>query len=162
DPKPSTCSRPRAHRLTNTPGRVEEVQVEATPILTVAALPQCPAKSVASRSVSIRFSIDESAQKKLRYALELFSHRIRPGDLSHLFERALDALIREGEKRKCAATDQPRRSTRRANEARRIPASVRREIWERDLGQCTFLSDSGRRCGSRHFLEFDHVIPVAR
>jgi 5-methylcytosine-specific restriction endonuclease McrA len=42
-----------------------------------------------------------------------------------------------------------------------IPAAVRREVHERDGGQCTFLDARGRRCPSRAFLELDHVHPVA-
>jgi len=26
------------------------------------------------------------------------------------------------------------------------------DVWQRDGGQCTFVSDSGRRCASRRFL----------
>ncbi|HEY6865810.1 MAG TPA: HNH endonuclease, partial [Candidatus Eisenbacteria bacterium] len=43
-----------------------------------------------------------------------------------------------------------------------IPAEVKREVWERDRGRCTFVSAAGRRCAARTRLEFDHVEPVAR
>jgi hypothetical protein len=39
-----------------------------------------------------------------------------------------------------------------------IPAAVRREVWERDGGQCAYVNASGERCQSRHFLQFDHRI----
>jgi hypothetical protein len=42
-----------------------------------------------------------------------------------------------------------------------IPAEVRRRVWERDGGRCTFTSPDGTRCGSRWKLEFDHIIPKA-
>ena len=45
---------------------------------------------------------------------------------------------------------------------RYIPPHVRREVWKRDGGQCTFVSESGHRCSARRFLEFDHVHPFAR
>ena len=45
---------------------------------------------------------------------------------------------------------------------RYIPAHVKRTVWERDQGQCTFVGDTGQRCESRKFLEYDHVDPVAR
>jgi hypothetical protein len=35
-------------------------------------------------------------------------------------------------------------------------------VWERDGGQCTFVSANGTRCHARGFLEFDHIDPVAR
>jgi hypothetical protein len=39
---------------------------------------------------------------------------------------------------------------------------VRRAVWERDRGQCTFVGDNGHRCTARRVLEFDHIEPVAR
>ena len=46
---------------------------------------------------------------------------------------------------------------------RSIPAEVKREVWRRDLGCCTYVDrHTGRRCGSRFFLELDHIVPVAR
>jgi hypothetical protein len=44
---------------------------------------------------------------------------------------------------------------------RHIPAAVKRAVRERDQDQCTFRSDSGRRCPARTRLEFDHIEPVA-
>ena len=46
---------------------------------------------------------------------------------------------------------------------RSIPAGVRREVWRRDQGCCTYVDrHTGRRCGSRFFLELDHIVSVAR
>jgi hypothetical protein len=44
---------------------------------------------------------------------------------------------------------------------RRIPVAIRREVWSRDAGRCTFVSSDGTRCGSRWKLELDHEKPVA-
>jgi 5-methylcytosine-specific restriction endonuclease McrA len=46
--------------------------------------------------------------------------------------------------------------------SRHIPAAVRRAVWERDRGQCTFVDDEGNRCTERRFLQIDHVDPYAR
>jgi 5-methylcytosine-specific restriction endonuclease McrA len=73
----------------------------------------------------------------------------------------LDALIRQLEKRKIAATARPHK-TRPSVRKRHIPASARRAVWERDRGQCTFVGANGTRCEERRFLEFDHIEPVAR
>src|SRR5262249_42235523 len=43
-----------------------------------------------------------------------------------------------------------------------IPADVNRTVRERDQHQCTFVSETGRRCSARTFLELDHIEPVAR
>ena len=51
----------------------------------------------------------------------------------------------------------------RVASGRSIPAAVRREVWQRDQGCCSYVDrHTGRRCGSRFFLELDHIVPVAR
>ena len=56
------------------------------------------------------------------------------------------------------AAAQPGKSSGRS-----IPAAVRREVWRRDSGCCSYVDrHTGRRCGSRFFLEIDHIVPVAR
>ena len=46
---------------------------------------------------------------------------------------------------------------------RAIPAAVKREVWRRDGGRCSYVDrTSGRRCGSQHLLQIDHVVPYAR
>ena len=79
-----------------------------------------------------------------------------------VLERGLDSLIREEEHRKFAATSRPRRTPRGTTNGRHIPAHVKRAVWERDGGRCTFVSANGRRCPARTMLEFDHLDPVAR
>ena len=50
----------------------------------------------------------------------------------------------------------------RARRSRYIPAPVRREVWRRDGGRCSYVDPySGRRCGSRFLLELDHIVPYA-
>ena len=52
--------------------------------------------------------------------------------------------------------------SQRARRSRYIPAPVRREVWSRDGGRCSYLDPhSGRRCGSRFLLELDHIVPFA-
>ncbi|MPY86989.1 MAG: hypothetical protein GEU99_03615 [Luteitalea sp.] len=45
--------------------------------------------------------------------------------------------------------------------SRRIPVAVQRAVWQRDRGQCTFVSRRGRRCPARGWLEFHHTVPFA-
>jgi len=112
---------------------------------------------------SIQFTMGQETHDKLLHARALLRHQVPSGDLAELFDRALDAMIEKLEKRKFAATSNPRRRRNRESaNPRHIPADVKREVWERDGGQCTFVGDSGRRCEERGFLEFDHMDPVAR
>jgi 5-methylcytosine-specific restriction endonuclease McrA len=101
-------------------------------------------------------------QGKLRYAQELLGHQLPSGDVAQVLERGLDALIKELERRKYSATTRPRSSNRPSGNPRHIPAAVKRAVWARDGGQCTFVSEAGHRCQARKMIEFDHVEPVAR
>jgi hypothetical protein len=47
-----------------------------------------------------------------------------------------------------------------ASRSRRIPPSVKREVWAREGGQCGFIGAAGR-CQARGFLEFHHEVPFA-
>ena len=45
---------------------------------------------------------------------------------------------------------------------RAIPTHIRRYIWKRDQGRCTYLNhQSKKQCGSSHFLQIDHIHPFA-
>src|SRR6185436_5412309 len=111
----------------------------------------------------VQFTIGKDTHELLRYAQALLSYSVPSGDLPQVFHRALETLVATLEKQKFAATTKPRSSSRRASaNPRHIPAHVKLSVWERDQGQCTFVSDSGQRCPSCKFLEFDHIDPVAR
>ena len=88
------------------------------------------------------------------------SHQNPTGEIVPVLKRAL-ALVSDLEKRKFGATDRPG-PARGATSARHIPAAVKRAVWERDGGRCTYVSDGGQRCPARSMLELDHEIPVAR
>jgi 5-methylcytosine-specific restriction endonuclease McrA len=107
--------------------------------------------------------IGQATHDKLSYVQELLSHQVPLGDVAEVLDRALDLLIRQLEKAKFAATHKPRTSQRRPGEgSRHIPADVKRAVWQRDGGRCTFVSEAGKRCPARALLEFDHIDPVAR
>jgi hypothetical protein len=44
---------------------------------------------------------------------------------------------------------------------RYVSAAVRRAVWKRDEGSCTFRGAGGRRCSSTHRLQLDHLYPYA-
>ena len=117
---------------------------------------------IAPQRFAIHVSIGQTTHDKLRRAQALLSHQLPAGELAEVLDRALDALIAKLEKRKFAATSQPQKQPRPTTSRRSVPAHVRREVSERDGGQCTFVSESGQRCPSRARLEFDHLDPVAK
>jgi 5-methylcytosine-specific restriction endonuclease McrA len=112
----------------------------------------------------LQLTVSESLRDKLELARDLMSHANPTRDLEPLLGRALDLLIGDLEKKKLARTQRPRKSELpdRATRSRRVPAAARRDTFERDGLQCTYVSPSGRRCTSRAFLELDHVDPRGR
>ncbi len=59
------------------------------------------------------------------------------------------------------ARPEGRTTDRRSGHRETIPAAVRRAVWERDAGRCTWPLDSGGCCGSTRRLELDHRLPWA-
>ena len=116
---------------------------------------------LAPERYALQLTMGQELHDKLRHAQRLLGHVVRPGDVSAVLERALDALLEKLEKRKCGAASRSGRR-RGSKNARHVPAHVREAVWARDGGRCTFVGDSGRRCESRERLEYDHVVPVAR
>ncbi|HEX4047706.1 MAG TPA: HNH endonuclease [Elusimicrobiota bacterium] len=45
---------------------------------------------------------------------------------------------------------------------RYVTARVKRAVWQRDDGRCTWRFEDGQVCGSRDALEFDHFRPFAK
>jgi hypothetical protein len=118
---------------------------------------------LSGQSVALQVTLERSTYDLLCHVQRLLSHTVSTGDIPQVLDRALRVLARELEKRKFAATDNPRPARRQAARGERfVPAAVKRTVWQRDGGRCTFVSDSGHRCPARSRLEFDHIEPVAR
>jgi hypothetical protein len=125
-----------------------------------------------STTVSRRFL------QKLKSAREGLGHAIPGATTEQVLEAALDLLLekqaraRGQVKRPCTvaptatpndapiATEPP--PHRRLGHREAIPAAVKRAVWQRDDGRCTWPLDGGGRCGSTHRLELDHVVPRAK
>lgn len=46
------------------------------------------------------------------------------------------------------------------NVTRTIPIELKRKVWKRDKGCCQYRDPiTGKHCGSKHKLEFEHVKP---
>ncbi|HET6899861.1 MAG TPA: HNH endonuclease signature motif containing protein [Vicinamibacteria bacterium] len=102
----------------------------------------------------LRFAVNADTLDKLKMAQDLLSHAVPNGDLSQVFDRALDALVEDLLRRRFAVTDGPKSD---GTSAGREPAAVRRRVYLRDRGRCTYVAPDGRRCDSRRFLQFDHI-----
>jgi len=118
---------------------------------------------LAPERYAIQVTVSKATHDKLRQAQALLSHALPSGDVAEVLDRALDVLIVQLEKRRYGATDRPSSRPQQASRnPRHIAARVRRAVRRRDGDQCTHVDDKGRRCRERKFLQFDHVVPVAR
>ena len=132
------------------PGRVEASDVRGH------------VRPLAPQKFALQLTIDQATHDKLQYFRSLVRHRVPSGNLSAVLSRALDLAIGQVEKRKFGKGTNSRKPRRSSTRSRHIPTHIRKAVSERDGGQCTYVSESGKRCGAREFLEFDHVHPVAR
>ena len=115
------------------------------------------------KTYAVQFTMDEATHDMLRRAQELLGRQVAHGDIAAVFSRALMVYVPILERRKFAASDKPSvRQRPTKNASRHVPARVKRAVWERDGGQCTFVSETGHRCEERTDLEYDHVREFAR
>lgn len=146
--------------------------------------------AVAAEVFSLRVTLDAALKAELDELTALLGHKVPNGDLAAVLREAVHCALEKHGRRKGArapARDRvsaPSRALTReraptgeqaapasktasrdpALHARgrpHVPAHVRREVWKRDGGRCTWRGPDGRRCESRWRLEFDHVTSFA-
>jgi hypothetical protein len=147
------------------PGRVVRIPGPNPPAAIVPLAPPPPSRTrpvpLLPGKHAVQFTMDEGMYEDLLAVQALLGHVLSSGDLVEVLRRALRELRQQLEKRKFAKSDRPR-AQRGPARGRHIPAAVRRAVLERDGGQCTFVSEKGKRCESRSRLEFDHIEAFAR
>jgi len=109
----------------------------------------------------LQLTLSQSTRDKLEQLRDLLAHQIPNGDPAAIFERALDALLKQVRQSKIGTTDKPRspKPTTSARRTRHIKPVVRREVWPRDEGRCGFVGEDGHRCNETRGLEFAHGAP---
>jgi hypothetical protein len=120
---------------------------------------------LAEETFKFQFTASRTCRDKLRQAQDLLRHRVPDGDVGTIVERALDLLIEQVTKERFAQVRKPRKIVAEGEaptDSRHIPSAVKREVFERDRGRCTFTDERGRRCAEPGWLEFDHLDGFAR
>lgn len=165
-----------APRAQLAPGQVGE---DGSAVTSLALPSGASCRSEVVERFEVRVTIDRHAYERLRHLQTLMSHAIPDGDLAQVLGRAVETTIAVIERRKIGAPRSSRNESKErktaklaksgrtiqpktAKRGRYIPAPIRREVWNRDGGQCTFVGTGGHRCQARHLLQFDHIEPVAR
>jgi hypothetical protein len=118
--------------------------------------------ALAPRRYKIEVTVDQQTHDKLRMLQDLLGHQIPGADPAIIVSRAIDRLLDDTLKKKAAVTDRGRSGGRpSARRTRAIPAAIRREVWRRDGGRCTFVDPHGRRCRGTSCIEYHHEKPYA-
>ena len=118
---------------------------------------------LAPEAYALQCNLDGEEYEALRCSQDLLGAQEAYRNLGRIVGRGLKLLAAELRKQKFAATARPRRGHKAAcRDTRYIPAHVKRAVWERDQGQCAFVSESGHRCEARSGLEYDHKLEFAR
>ena len=116
-----------------------------------------------------RYKVQFTASQELRDMLErltaLMRSEVPDGDLAAIVERAVAEKLQRLEARRFGMTRAPRKTladTSTISGSRKLPAALRRAVYERDEGRCRFVDGQGRRCHERHRLEFHHHFPFGK
>jgi len=124
---------------------------------------------VDAENYSLCVTVDSALKTDLDELKALLSHKFPMGDLAALLREAVQcALEKHRQRRGAAELARKRKSPVAAKPAKKtvhgrqpIPAAVRREVWKRDEGRCTWRGPDGKRCGSTWKAELDHLRPAA-
>ncbi|MCE9628331.1 MAG: HNH endonuclease [Candidatus Eisenbacteria bacterium] len=145
------------------PGRLVPSESQESGSIAAPAKPDARLTPLSEDRVALQVTISRATQQKLERAKELLGYEVAAGDAAALLDRALDALIVELEKKKYGKHTKHRaESAPESADPHYIPSAIREEVAKRDGEQCAFVSDDGKRCESRHALEFDHIVPVTK
>jgi hypothetical protein len=104
----------------------------------------------------VQFTASQDLAEQISEAKALLRHSIPSGDLAEIVSRALALLIETEKKRQFGLTTRPRKCAASQPGKRRIPAQIRRVVYLRDEGRCTYVSEAGTYCEAREFLQFHH------
>ncbi len=132
--------------------------------MSATALPPQPVKPIEHLSPK-RYKIQFTANAELREKLERLQALTVSKDLAEVIDQAVTEKLERLEARRYGKANRPRQTPEEANtspDSRYIPAAVKRAVWERDQGRCSFFDKRGRRCKERKHLEFHHRRPFAR
>ena len=121
-----------------------------------------PSPEVIAPAPRVRFSFtaDQGLLEAIEKLKSLLRHKYPEGKLEEILRDAAESLLErvDPDRRRSRAKPSGPRAPRKS---RRIPAAIKRFVWERDGGRCAYAAEDGRRCESREFLEYDHIKPWA-
>jgi len=121
--------------------------------------------------VRVGFDAAVALMQLINRAKLILRHKYPEGRLEDVLREALETLLERKDPRNRLAPKEGELVGELAPEprfltawrgGRYIPAKVKRAVWQRDDGRCTWRLEEGHVCGSRDALEFDHFRPFAK
>jgi hypothetical protein len=110
----------------------------------------------------LRVAVSAELAADLEKVKSALSHKIPDGDLEKVLHECIRVTLEACDKRRRGSLN-PRPIHAHPNvNSRHIPAHVKRTVWTRDGGSCTFVGSTGHRCNSTHQVEFHHVAPFGK
>ena len=151
------------------------------------SLPQEKTRFLGKGKMEIKVVIDEECHKRLEELKNLLSHKNPALSYGELLSILSEKGLRKHDPRKRNTRQRNQKTQRKVSAAkeeekakeresistsaekhkinkisRTIPSGLRKYIWEKDGGQCTYVDHkTNRRCSSKRFLQIDHIQPFA-
>lgn len=135
---------------------------------------------ISAERVRIGFDAACAVGKLIERTRQILRHKFPDGRLEDIIREVLeDFLDRKDPQRKlelkaakaaCVAEPPPPEGNERLPvrflrtwaTGRYIPAKVKSAVWARDDGRCAWRDKDGTVCGSKDWIEYDHVTPYAK
>ncbi len=143
----------------------EKKLVEISP---ATALPAEKTRELSTGKTLIQFSAAQELMEKLEKLKEMLAHQNPDGSYEGLIEVLADMALKKVDSKKSAQktaknnADTASVSTVEKERSRYIPVEIKRSVFARDGGCCTYEDKkTAKRCGSRFALEYDHIKPFA-
>ena len=167
-PKPDVASRMRKLPAKREPSKLAP-SVELRPDAVENPAPVEPRPAPVKPAVleplgSSRYGVHFTASAELNEKLERLLALMPGADLASVVEAAVTEKLERLEAKRFGKTKNPRKSHEQAETSsgsRYVSAPVRRVVYERDGGQCTFVDKTGRRCTARERLKYHHHEPYS-
>jgi 5-methylcytosine-specific restriction endonuclease McrA len=135
----------------------------ARPAMVASATSPSPSRAPSDLPWRTYFTMDRAFAAQIEEAKELLSNKLPGAGLDEILRESVVRLVRDLRRRRQGCDDPRPGRVPPPAKGRRIPAHMRREVFRRDgAGGCCFVGSDGKRCGSRHQLVIDHIVPVGK
>jgi 5-methylcytosine-specific restriction endonuclease McrA len=124
---------------------------------------------IVERRTVVQFTADDELMTILERVRLLASHRLSANPsiadilklIGNYYLKHEDPIQRH-DRREARGETARAVAPSKTSSARTLPSRLRDQVFVRDRGQCQYIGANGKRCGSGHVVQIDHITPVAR